>query len=857
MFKNLIPIFQIVAIIHLTGCAGEKVTALRSSDFNFDWKFSLESGEESVSPDYDDSSWRTLNLPHDWVIENAQDSTFDFWQATGRIPGKGIGWYRKTFNLNPAEDQTVYVIFDGVYNNADFWINGKHLGFHPFGYSPFYFDLTPHLTPDGEGNVLAVKVDHTRYADSRWYTGAGIYRNVKLVKTGKLHVPVWGTFITTPKILEGLAIVNVEISVKNGLNSDENFIVETILFDEGGKRAARKSEQWDVGARNSMKRSMVLELEDPKLWDLENPSLYEAEIRLISEGTTVDRSRTRFGIRSIRFDPDEGFFLNGKNTEIKGVCLHHDGGLAGSAVPKGVWRRRLEILREGGCNAIRSAHNPASSEFLDLCDEMGFLVQDEFFDEWNNPKDKRFNGNERSVNYETQGYAEHFSEWAQRDLTTTMMSHRNHPSIIQWSIGNEIEHTFPRTRLATGYFKNPDYKGNYFYEEPPYSQEEILQALKEYPEQEYYMGEIAADLAKWTRVLDSSRYITANCINPAASHLNGVADVLDIVGYSYRRPLYDYGHRLYPEKCIMGTENVPRWHEWMDVAKRPWISGTFLWTGIDHMGEIRGPWPLNASGTGILDLAGNKRPAWHLYKTLWNEEAHIHMATGSVNELENKGQPMYRIDEQGEVVYAEEGLWERLLWDWHDVREKWDYQTGEMIVVEVYTNCEKAALFLNGKSLGEKKLADHEDRVLKWAVPYSPGTLTAKGYTTERTEMEYVLATEGEAVDIAMKVDRKELHANHYDVAHIEIQLVDDKGVPVRNADREIVFDVDEKLRIIGVDNGSKFNVQKYQSDRLVTDRGRAMLVIQAKGQAGQAAIQIYGEGIEKKSVAISIIDQL
>lgn len=848
---------MVLAVVLLAGCAGEKDSALRTSDFNFDWKFSLEASKEAVSPEYDDSDWRSLNLPHDWVIENSQDSTFEFWQATGRIPGKGIGWYRKSFKLEPAEEQVVYVVFDGVYNNADFWINGEHLGFHPYGYSPCYYDLTPHLDRDGGENVLVVKVDHTRYADSRWYTGAGIYRNVKLIRTGRLHVPVWGTFVSTPEISKDLATVNVEVSVKNGFSEKKAFSVETVLFSEEGKELASQSENWEVNARDLQKRSMILKLEDPSLWEPDHPALYEAEVTLIADGKTVDRSRTRFGIRSLHFDPDEGFFLNGKNMKIKGVCLHHDGGLAGSAVPKGVWRRRLEILREGGCNAIRSAHNPASSELLDLCDEMGFLVQDEFFDEWNHPKDKRFNGNERSVNYETQGYGEHFKDWAKRDLTSTMLSHRNHPSIIQWSLGNEIEHTFPRTRLATGYFENPHFQGNYFYDEPPYSQEEILQALADYPEQEYYMGETAVQLAGWTRALDSSRYITANCINPAASHLDGTADVLDIVGYSYRRVLYDYGHRLYPEKCIMGTENVPRWHEWMDVSKRPWIAGTFLWTGIDHMGEIRGPWPLNASGTGMLDLAGNKRPAWHLYKTLWQEEAHIHMATGSVDELENKGRPMYRIDELGEVVDVEEGQWKRLLWDWHDVNEKWDYLIGENIVVEVYTNCEKAELFLNGESLGEKKLADFRDRVLKWAVPFAPGTLTVKGYDSEGAEVEYVLATEGDAVGVELKVDRQEIHANHYDVAHIEVQLVDGNGFPVRNADREIVFTVNDKLRIIGVDNGSKFNVQKYQSDRLVTDRGRAMLVVQSKGQTGQADIQVDGEGIEPLSLSLSLKEEL
>jgi len=719
----------------------------------------------------------------------------------------------------------------------------------------FILTLSPYLIK-GDKNVLVVKVDHMRYADSRWYTGAGIYRNVELIQTDRLHVPVWGTFITTPEVSRERAMVNMEISVKNGYQENRAFRVEMILYNDEGDEVEGRSEDWEAGAGEQITKRMTLELEDPDLWSIEDPALYEAKVILSIGGEEVDHSKTRFGIRSIRFNPDTGFFLNGENLKIKGVCLHHDGGLAGSAVPKGVWRRRLEILKEGGCNAIRSAHNPASSELLDLCDEMGFLVQDEFFDEWENPKDKRFNGNQKSVNFETQGYAEHFRECAEADIRSTMLSHRNHPSIIQWSLGNEIEHTFPRTRLATGYFNNPEFSGNYFYDKPPYSQEQVLQALEDYPEQPYYMGETAARLARRARELDTTRYITANCINPVASYLNGTADVLDMVGYSYRRILYDYGHRLYPEQCLMGTENVPRYHEWMAVASRPWIAGTFLWTGIDHMGEIRGPWPLNTSGTGMLDLAGYKRPAWHLFKTLWKEEAHIRMATGRVEELVNKGKQMYLATGEGEVLEAEEGQWKRLLWDWQDVNECWDYNRGDMIVVEVYSNCDRAELLLNGESLGEKKLADFEDRVMKWAVPYTPGTLIAKGYHTDGTVVKHALATGGEPMAIELKADRQVLLADHYDVAHIEVQLVDSEGNPVRNSEREIVFTVDPKLRIIGVDNGSRFNVQPYQSDRLVTDRGRAMLVVQSKGQAGRADIDVDAEGIAQAEVVLTMTEK-
>ncbi|MGS0523886.1 glycoside hydrolase family 2 TIM barrel-domain containing protein [Zobellia nedashkovskayae] len=287
--------------------------------------------------------------------------------------------------------------------------------------------------------------------------------------------------------------------------------------------------------------------------------------------------------------------------KIKGVCLHHDGGMVGAAVPDDVWRRRLTKLKKAGCNAIRISHNPGSEAFLNLCDEMGFLVQDEFFDEWDNPKDKRKNMNEQSVDYVTRGYTEHFQEWAEKDLKNTILAHRNHPSIIQWSIGNEIEWTYPRNTDATGFFNNMGWQGNYFFSEPPFTPEQIKEQLKTLPKEKYDIGKTAQKLAKWTKELDTTRYVTANCILPSASHLSGYTDALDVVGYSYRRVIYDYGHKNYPNEVIMGTENLPQWHEWKAVMERPFISGLFLWTGIDYMGESNGGWPKKGTNSGLLN----------------------------------------------------------------------------------------------------------------------------------------------------------------------------------------------------------------------------------------------------------------
>ncbi|MDP4624509.1 MAG: DUF4982 domain-containing protein [Akkermansiaceae bacterium] len=810
--------------------------SIRKIDFNTDWRFSLDQKADAYEPALDDSAWRELNLPHDWVIENSARPDQPFYQATGVIPGEGIGWYRKHFNTGDLTDKKVTVLFDGIYNNSEVWINGHPLGFHPYGYSPFHYDLTPHLKQDSE-NVLVVKVDHTRFADSRWYTGAGIYRNVELITTDKLHIPVWGTFVTTPQVSEEEAKVVANIQVRNNYGTDRKIELKTSIHAPDGSLVGEADTQVTVTAHATYPALQEITLKQPQLWDIENPHLYTAVSRITADGKTIDESTTRFGIRSIRFDADNGFFLNGKNMKIKGVCLHHDGGLVGAAVPKGVWRRRLEILRDGGCNAIRSAHNPASDEFLDLCDEMGFLVQDEFFDEWDNPKDKRFNMNQKEVHYETQGYAEHFQEWAERDLKNVMLSHRNHPSIIQWSIGNEIEWTYPRNAKATGFFDNMNWDGNYFWSEPPHSPEKIQELLRTLPRERYDIGKTAQKLASWTRELDTTRPVTANCILPSASHFSGYADALDVIGYSYRRVLYDYGHRLLPDKPIMGTENLGQWHEWKAIIERDHISGTFLWTGIDYQGEVRADYPSRTNGSGLLDTAGFAKPSFHMYKTLWSDEPHIHLATQVLEEVGAKGKPLYKLEPNGDVSLTDPTNWERALWNWHNVNDHWNYDTDKTMVVESYTNCEEAELFLNGKSIGTKRLADFEDRIMKWSLAYEPGELKIVA-TKNGREVSDTIVTHGEPASIRLTADKFQLKADGYDVSHLVAQLADAKGNPVKTEDREITFEVGEGLKVLGVDNGSDKNVQDFQSNKIVTHHGRALLIVQSKTSPSSSEIK-------------------
>ncbi|MEM6964866.1 MAG: glycoside hydrolase family 2 TIM barrel-domain containing protein [Bacteroidota bacterium] len=821
----------------------------RTTDFNFDWKFSLDQSDDASQTDFDDSAWRTLNLPHDWVIENSMDSTFEFWEATGRIPGKGIGWYRKSFPTMITEDEVCYLHFDGVYNNATVWINGKELGFHPYGYSPFYFDLTPHLFSDGKKNVVTVRVDHTRYADSRWYTGAGIYRNVELITTNKLHIPVWGVYATTPEVTSELAKIMLAISLKNNFGEKKDAVLNTVILDPAGKTVAEKQTDFSIDKENQ--QVQTFNITTPQLWNTDNPNLYRAITTIILNGKTVDTYEQTFGIRSIRFNADKGFFLNDQHTLIKGVCLHHDGGLVGAAVPKEVWRRRLQTLKDAGCNAIRSAHNPASSEFLDLCDEMGFLVQDEFFDEWDNPKDKQFNMNQKSEHYETQGYGEHFQKWAEEDIKTTMLSHRNHPSIIQWSIGNEIEWTYPRNQNATGFFNNMDWSGNYFWSEPPFSPKKIKTMLETLPKGKYDIGKTAQRLASAAKQYDVTRPITANCILPSVSHLNGYVDAMDMVGYSYRRVLYDYGHQNYPDVPIMGMENVPQYHEWKAILENPHIAGTYLWTGVDYMGEIRSGYPAKTNASGMLDLAGFEKPSYHMYKTLWQEDPHIFMTTNIYDQIKYGGRRLYKVNKNLEVEEFKKDAWQKIVWGWQTVNEHWNYNPNDTVIVEIFTNCETVELFLNEKSLGKNDRKDFPDNIVKWAIPYQQGELRAVGIQGDN-EVATSYNSSGSASSIKANLDKQQLDADFYDVAHIVVQLLDEKGNPSQD-DQLVKFEVDKKLKVLGVDNGSMHNEQDFQADQLVTHRGKALLIVQSKDMTGTAKITIQSEGMEEVALELDI----
>ncbi|AWB68234.1 glycoside hydrolase family 2 [Saccharobesus litoralis] len=810
-------------------------------NFNQAWLFNLADDKAYSTVQLDDKNWRALSLPHDWSIEQDFDQKWN--GATGYLPG-GIAWYRKHFKTPGDLQEQLFVLnFDGIYNHSTIWLNGVKIGGEVNGYTPFNLELNPHLKPEGQNNVLAIRVDHSRYIDSRWYTGSGIYRDVTLYRFNKLHIPVWGTYVTTPKVTHDTADINLAIELSNQHNLAQSFKVITDIIDPNQQVVATQSQVLTLQPKQQQTIEQHFTLSTVQLWDTSTPNLYTAHSRIVKDQQTIGSRDTRFGLRFLEFNPDKGFFLNGQHTLIKGVNLHHDAGLVGVAVPDDVWRRRLTRLKQAGVNAIRTAHNPASARFLELCDEMGLLVQAEIFDEWDNPKDKRLNQQERHDDYISRGYADWFQTHAEADLKAAMKRDRNHPSIIMWSIGNEIEWTYPRYKQATGYF-DMNAAGNYFFNPPFISPEEIKQRFHNSEEGQYVLAKTAKKLSNWVKQMDTTRPVTANLILPSVSHISGYTDALDIIGYSYRRVIYDYGYKLFPGKMVMGHENVPQWHEWQAVIERPFVAGTFLWTGTDYLGESHKRWPTKAVRSGLLNLAGFENPSYHMFKSLWNNEPHIHLTTQTLDKSP------YKL-EANKVVEKKPGAWQQYVWYWYDVNQHWNYQAQQMTVVEAYTNCQQVELFSNGQSLGVQTLQDNADHILKWAVPYQAGQLTAKGLGNCQTTTE--LHTASEVSTTRVQLDKNQIAVDQNQVVHIDMQLVDAKGHAVTHKEHELTVTVSPELHLLGTDNGRPDAITNYKANTLPTYQGRALAIVTGI-KPGTATVKISGPNIATQMVKINVI---
>ena len=755
---------------------------------NEDWSFHLGDITYGGREFLDHSEWRVLDLPHDWSVEGVASP--DLSSCTGYLPG-GIGWYRKNIDI-PAdrEGQKVYVYFEGVYNNSEVFINGKWLGKRPNGYISFMYELTPFLNFGGR-NVIAVRVDHSAEADSRWYTGSGIYRDVYLVYANPVHIDLWGVYQYAD--IEGQnATLNVETSLVNQTgNAAKNIRISQRLLDATGKTVAEHSLKTELDptpltrTQTPKTRTQSFPVRNPQRWSIESPYLYTLETKIHQGEKILDQTTTKVGFRTLEFDANTGFALNGKPVKLKGICMHHDAGALGAAVPKEVWRRRFLALKEMGCNAIRTSHNPQAEDVYDLCDEMGFVVMDEAFDEWEYPKKKWLDGwNVGEPGF--QGSSHFFREWGKRDLADMIRQHRNHASIILWSIGNEVD-----------YPNDP-------YSHPVLDEEGIGQIhtkgyLTTQPNANR-LGEIAKELAEVVKQYDQSRPVTAALAGAVMSNHTAYPAALDVVGYNYTESRYDLDHKTYPNRVLYGSENRRDYEAWRAAADRDFIMGQFIWTGFDYLGEA-GRWPSRGFTTGFIDLAGYLKPEGYFRKSLWSETPVAYLGTY------RNSQTSRRPRTTAPAV--------------------WNYSQGDSVRVVCYTNCDAAELYLNGKLVGKQKKYDQKTGIIYWDIAYEAGMLESRAYQDGKVAASQKLETVGRPVAIQAKADKTSFDRVG-ELAHVEISMVDEQGRLVPFADNELYFRLSENLELLGTENGTTNPADNFKDHVHRCHNGRLLLYVKS-----------------------------
>ncbi len=800
-------------------------------NFNRDWVFNLGEIKDAEKENFNDANWRKLNLPHDWGIENSFDEKSPAGVGGGALSG-GLGWYRKIFSLSEINrGKLTSIEFDGVYRNSEVFINGHLLGKRPNGFISFNYDLTPYLNYGNKLNTIAVKVDNSEQPNSRWYSGSGIFRNVWLVTVNPTHVTHWGTFVTTSKtILDNYLIeINAKINYESNVQNQK---VKTCILDENNKLVATKTNNvpflffpiegkprlLKIDSLNFYPPNMKLTpfymdatsitLKKPHLWSIEDPYLYKAVTKIFEKGVLVDEYTTPFGIRSFKFDINKGFSLNGKSMKINGVCLHHDLGCLGTTVNKRAIQRQLEILKGMGCNAIRTSHNPPAPELLDLCDEMGFIVMDEAFDMWEKEKNK----------YD---YHLDFVQWHKKDLEDQILRDRNHPSVFMWSIGNEVNEQWSKN----------DTSGT----------------------------QICKELVDIVQSLDRTRYTVSALSNPKPFNPLVKANALDLIGFNYEHKLYASFHDSFPGQKFIATETVSaletrgyydaipsdsvrRWplawdkpfttgnidntvsaydnvstpwgstHEetWKLIKKSPYLSGQYIWTGFDFIGEPTPyGWPSRSSYFGIVDLAGFPKDAYYMYQSEWTNKPVLHLLP------------------------------------------HWNWRPGQTIDIwAYYSQADKVELFLNGKSLGVKKKIGDDLHVM-WRVVYEAGELKAVSRKNGKLVLSTIIKTAGKAAEIILEADRKIINANAEDLSFVTIKIVDKNGTVLPNTDNDISFKVAGEGTLAGVDNGDPTSHLSFKGNHILAFHGLCLAVLKANAIKGSVKLTASSPSLPPTSITI------
>lgn len=771
--------------------------------FDLDWRFNFADGDFAAT-DYTDSNWRQLNLPHDYSLE--QDFDYSLSRHQGYLPG-GTAWYRKTFELD-AEDKNkqIQIQFDGIYLDATIYINGQKIGQQREGYTSKYFDLTPYLN-FGKKNVIAVRVnnDVSKGPNSRWYTGSGIYRHVWLLKTAKTRVKNWGTFVTTPVANSEQAQVNIKTEVLSEHQQQQNLVLKTQIKTSDGSLVAETQSPFNLNDQQNT-ISQTLNVIKPDLWSTDSPTMYYAHSQILSGGQLIDDYITPFGIRTINFSHEQGFTLNGVPTKIKGVCVHHDGGLAvGAAVPDAVWERRLRKLKEIGVNAIRTAHNPMAPEYMDMLDRMGFLVMHEFADKWQAPYNPF-----------------HEQDW-QQDFASTIAQHRNHPSVIIYSVGNE--HGDP-------------------------AEAEVQNHL--------------ASLANHVRSLDNTRPVTSALERGPDRDFDKKFEGLveagkhqDVFGMNYGEQWYETLEDKNPNLVLIGTESYRYFmsretkrmafdehNQWLYYLNKPNYTGSFIWAGISYMGEAD-----ISTDLGLLDTTGFKTPSAHFYKSMWSAKPTVELAVYQ-QDPDKLAPTTTKAQRTGTDKFPQ--------WGFPKLTESWSHAGKQYVDLVTYANTEEVELYVNGELIGKQKMLDVPNRIMKWRdVPWQSGEVKAVGLSGGKVVTTDTIKTALPAYQIELKLDEKHIKADQQDVAQVEVYITDKHGNWISDASHLLNFEVSGAGTIRGVSNGNgssksqQIQLPVYEKNKEYAFEGRALAVIQAKDRSGEIKLTVSAEGLKPASTVI------
>ena len=799
-FTKQIVLTFILVVSSLSGYAQSDVE--RKQLFDYDWKFFLGDTSEAKSMEFNDENWRKLDLPHDWSIEGKIHSKNPTKGAGGYFPA-GIGWYRKTFRAPDVwKNKKTAIYFEGVYMNSEVFINGKSLGVHPYGYTSFSYDLTSYLI-FGKENVIAVRVDNSQQVNSRWYSGSGIYRHVWMMITNPVHVAHWGTAISTPEVSTKKATVMVKTMVKNETSTSQSVFIKIILWNKNSKNAANDQVRIELPANSEKEITQNIYVSNPLLWTPETPYIYQAQVQVLKDKKVVDDTKTGFGIRSIKFTVENGFQLNGKTVKINGGCVHHENGCLGSAAFDRAEERKIELLKAGGFNAVRTSHNPPSEAFLDACDKLGLLVMDESFDCWKIGK----NNND---------YSKFFNLWWKRDLEAMVLRDRNHPSVFMWSIGNEIPERGDHSAIETAKL--------------------LVTAIKK---------------------IDTVRPITSAIVNNGKdwSKFDTLMAVHDVAGYNYNLWSAPDDHKRVPSRIIVHTESYPKdaFTNWKLVQENNYVIGDFVWTAIDYLGEAgigrtyysgetpgenwdNDMFPIHAAYCGDIDLIGWRKPISHYRSMLYNDNEKLYMAV-----REPAPEPL-EIKETWWSVYP---TWES--WTWPGFE-------GKTIQVEVYSKYPKVQLYMNNKLIGEQTTTRDQQFKATFKVSYSIGQLKAVGMENGKEIDSIVLQTAGDAAKIKLTADRKEIRANGQDLSYITVEITDKDGIIQPNAANRLNFKIDGPGVIVGVDNANIKDTDPYVGNTRKAWKGRALVVIKSTRNAGDIKLTVESPILDETAINIKTI---